>query len=258
MRVTAVGCSGSFPGPDSPASCYLVEAEHEGRTWRVVLDLGSGSLGPLQRYVDPRSLDAVVLSHLHPDHCLDVCGLYVMLSYGPDRPPGAGGRMRVLAPADAPDRLARAYGVDAPEPLDDRLDFEALRPREPVRVGPFTITPVPVWHPVECYGLRVEADGAVLAYTADTDRCDTLDELCVDATLVLADCAYVDGRDDDSHGVHMSGSRAAAAAVSAGGVARLMLTHIPAWNDPRVCHDQAAAVWPGEVEVCRPGQTYEL
>jgi ribonuclease BN (tRNA processing enzyme) len=81
MRVTIVGCSGSFPGPQSPASCYLVQAEHEGRTWSMVLDLGSGALGPLQRYLDPTTLDAVVLSHLHADHFLDLCGLYVMQRY---------------------------------------------------------------------------------------------------------------------------------------------------------------------------------
>ena len=53
MRLTIVGCAGSFPGPDAPASCYLVEAEAEGRTWRILLDLGSGALGVLQRYADP-------------------------------------------------------------------------------------------------------------------------------------------------------------------------------------------------------------
>ena len=54
MRLTVVGCSGSYPGPDSPASCYLLEADDaDGRTWRVLLDLGNGALGALQRYVDP-------------------------------------------------------------------------------------------------------------------------------------------------------------------------------------------------------------
>ena len=69
MRVTVIGCSGSVPGPASPASCYLVEADDDGgRTWRVVLDLGNGALGPLQRHLDPTTLDAVLLSHLHHDH----------------------------------------------------------------------------------------------------------------------------------------------------------------------------------------------
>ncbi len=84
MRLTIVGCSGSFPGPDSPASCYLVEADDDsGRTWRVLLDLGNGSLGPLQRHVDLADLDALLISHLHPDHYMDACGLYVARRYHP-------------------------------------------------------------------------------------------------------------------------------------------------------------------------------
>jgi ribonuclease BN (tRNA processing enzyme) len=73
VRLTVVGCSGSFPQPDAAASCYLVEADDDaGRTWRVLLDLGSGALGPLQRHADLHALDAVLLSHLHPDHCIDL------------------------------------------------------------------------------------------------------------------------------------------------------------------------------------------
>src|SRR5699024_5381314 len=107
------------------------------------------------------------------------------------------------------------------------------------------------------YGLRVEADGAVLAYTGDTDSCPSLTPLMTGADLVLADAAFVDGR-DDVEGVHLSGRRAAEAAVAAGGVRRLVLTHIPAWNDPEVCRAQAAAVWPGDVGLARPGTAYEL
>ena len=61
LRLTVVGCSGSFPGPTSPASCYLVEQEHAGRTWRLVLDLGNGALGALHRHADPLAIDAVAL-----------------------------------------------------------------------------------------------------------------------------------------------------------------------------------------------------
>jgi ribonuclease BN (tRNA processing enzyme) len=255
MRLTIVGCSGSFAGPSSPASCYLVQTEHEGRTWNLVLDLGSGALGALQRHIDPTTIDAVVLSHLHPDHCLDLCGLYVVQKYGP----AVVSRSRILVygPRGTGERMARAYDMTAPDGMTNEFDFRDLVQSEAFRIGPFTVTPHAVRHLGEAYGIRVEADGEVLAYTGDTDTCDGLKALFHKATLVLTDSAFVDGR-DDAQGIHLSGSRAAQAAVDAGGVRRLMLTHIPSWNDPAVCHAQAAAVWPGEVELAEPDATYEI
>ena len=120
----------------------------------------------------------------------------------------------------------------------------------PLTVGPFTVTPYAVNHPVEAYGYRVEADGAVLAFTGDTDDCDNLTPLLRGADLALLDSAFVDGRDTVA-GIHLSGSRAARGRGAGRGVRRLVLTHLPAWNDPEVCRAQAAAVWPGEVELAR-------
>lgn len=200
MKLQVIGCSGRLAGPESPAPCYVVSAEHEPHVACRARLRQRGARGDAAP-PGPRDLDAVVLTHLHPDHCLDLCGLKVMRCYDPrglpDHP------LPVHAPAGASARMARAYGVDAPEPLEPCLEFHPLSAREPVEIGPFRITPIPVLHPVEAYGLRVEADGAVLAYTGDTDLCDALSELCVDADLVLADCAYVDGRDDDKVGVHI-------------------------------------------------------
>ena len=255
MRLVVVGCSGSLAGPSSPSSSYLVQAELGGRTWNLLLDLGSGALGPLQRHISPDDLDAVVLSHLHPDHCVDLCGLYVWRRYRPDgqrRP-----RLPVHGPGGAEERVTLMYhGVEAGA-MGQEYDFVDVRDAVTFTVGPFTITPYAVAHPVEAYGYRVEADGAVLAFTGDTDECDNLTPLLRAADLALVDSAFVDGRDTVS-GIHLSGSRAAAAAVRAGVVGRLVLTHLPPWNDPEVCRSQAAAVWPREVELARPGATYEL
>jgi ribonuclease BN (tRNA processing enzyme) len=153
--------------------------------------------------------------------------------------------------------MASAYGLGEPEGMTGEFDFRTMTDREPFEVGPFTITPFRVNHPVEAFGVRVEADGKVLAYTGDTDTCDALLPLCRDADLVLADSAFVEGRDDAS-GIHLTGRRAARAAVDAGGVRRLMLTHLPPWNDPDVCRAQAAQVWPGEVELAAPDTSYQL
>ena len=108
MRLTVVGCSGSYPGPDSPASCYLVQAEHEGRTWSILLDLGNGALGQLHRYVDPLAVDAVFLSHLHADHCIDMTSYYVLRKYHPD---GEQLPLSVWGPRRTSRRLARAYDL---------------------------------------------------------------------------------------------------------------------------------------------------
>ncbi|GAA4358183.1 MBL fold metallo-hydrolase [Angustibacter luteus] len=254
-----VGCSGSVPGPSSAASCYLLEADGVGpdgapRTWRVLLDLGSGALGSLQQYVDPMSVDAVLLSHLHADHCLDLCGLYVMLRHSPvgvqPRP-----RIPVWGPSGTAARLAGAYDLPTDPGMSAELDVQAWSDGEPVRIGPLAVTPLLVNHPVEAYGMRIEHDGSVLAYTGDTDACDALKPLCHSADLVLADAAFVDGR-DEVEGIHLSGRRAAQAALDAGGVGRLVLTHLPPWNDPQVCLAQAREVWDGPLEVATPGATY--
>lgn len=264
MRVVVVGCSGSVPGPASAASCYLVEVDGTGddglrRTWRVLLDLGSGALGPLQSYVDPATLDAVLLTHLHPDHCLDVCPLYVLLRYG-DSPRAT--KLPVWGPPGVAERMERAYDAVRPAPpaggqLARLLDFHELADRVPVTVGPLVVTPVRVNHPVPAFGFRVEHEGRVLAYTGDTDSTPALSDLCAGADFVLADSAYVDGRDTTT-GIHLSGRRAAAAALAAGGVRRLVLTHIPPWADPGVCLAQARALWDGPLEAAAAGTTYEV
>ncbi len=255
MRLTVVGCSGSFAGPESAASSYLVRTEADGRTWNLLLDLGSGALGSLQRHVPPDDLDAVVLSHLHPDHCVDLCGLYVTRRY---RPAGRlEGRLAVFGPSGTAEWLTKMYHGVEPGGMESEFDVTPVAHGATFTVGPFSVTAFLVNHPVEAYGYRVEADGEVLAFTGDTDDCPALDDLLRGADLALMDAAFVDGR-DEVEGVHLSGSRAATAAARAGGVGRLVLTHVPAWNDPEVCRAQAAAVWPGEVELAVAGETLDV
>jgi ribonuclease BN (tRNA processing enzyme) len=255
VRLTVVGCSGSFPGPDSAASCYLVEADDaDGRTWRILLDLGSGALGPLQRYTSLYDVDAVLLSHLHPDHCLDLTGLYVALKY---RPAGAAPAVPVYGPARTGERLRLAYDGLPATGMSAELDVRVWEPRQPVTIGPFTVTPHPVEHPVDAFGIRVACDGAVLAYTGDTDTTAELSPLCHDADLVLADSAFVEGR-DAARGVHLTARRAGQAMTDAGGVRRLVLTHMPPWNDPEAARREAAQTWSGPLDVATPGARFEL
>ncbi|MEJ2578216.1 MAG: MBL fold metallo-hydrolase [Kineosporiaceae bacterium] len=260
MRLTVVGAAGSFPGPHGPASSYLVETEDgSGRPWRVLLDLGNGALGPLQRFVEPHDIDAVLLSHLHPDHCLDLCGLYVALSYHPTRVVES--RLPVYGPVGTLERLDRAYGTDGEGHLGTVFDVRHWSDGHPVTVGPFSVVPYRVEHPVESYGQRVvegagTAGAAVLAYTGDTDSCPALRELARDADLFLAEASFQEGR-ETIRGVHLTGLRAGRAAAEAG-VDRLILTHVPSWTDPEVVLAEARSVFPGPVRLARAGDVHEI
>ena len=252
MRLTVVGCSGSYPGPDSPASCYLLEADHDGRTWRVLLDLGSGALGTLHDFADPLRLDAIVLSHLHPDHYFDISGLFVMWKYHPDGPRR---RIPVWGPSGVARQVARAYGLPAEPGMSREFDFHEYDD-QPVVVGPFTIRPTRVVHPVPAYGLRVEADGHTLAYSGDTGPCPALVDLAKDADLLLAEAAFQSGEDNPAD-LHLTGTDAGAAAAAAG-VRRLVLTHIPPWHDKQVALAEARAVYDGPVDLAATGAAYDL
>src|SRR5882724_12324454 len=112
MQMTVVGCAGSFPGPDSPASCYLIEADG----FRLVLDLGNGALGALQRYSALTGIDAICLSHQHSDHCLDMCAYSVAQLHHPDGPRP---KIEVYAPAGTAERLTRALGLEPGSGIQD-------------------------------------------------------------------------------------------------------------------------------------------
>ncbi|MER2134224.1 MAG: MBL fold metallo-hydrolase [Arthrobacter sp.] len=265
MKLTIVGCSGSFPGPASPASCYLVTANDGERDWRILLDLGNGSLGTLQRYMDIKDIDAVLITHLHPDHFMDLCGLHVAVHWDPS---GWGrDRVKVYGPAATADRIAVAYGLD-PEPgMHEDFEFMNWTAGEPVRIGPFTVTPHAVDHPAEeAYALRVEAvepagSGTqrvrTLAYSGDTDSCPGLLEAARDTDVFLCEAAFHEGRDDAIKGVHLTGKRAGAAA-SAAGARRLLLTHLPVWNDANTAVSEARETYSGDLAVAVAGVSYDV
>jgi ribonuclease BN (tRNA processing enzyme) len=253
VRLTVVGCSGSYPGPDSPASCYLLEAEHEGRTWRVLMDLGSGALGALQRYVDPLEIDAIWFSHLHADHCLDLSGYYVLRKYHPD---GAQPRLPVHGPSDTAGRMARAYDLPEQPGMTEEFDFQPWTVGQPVHVGPFSVRAIRVDHPVEAYGLRVTAGGRTLAYTGDTGPCPQLGELAHDADLLLAEASFRDG-DDNPPGVHLTGRETGDLATKAG-ARRLVLTHVPPWFDKDAMLGEARAAYDGPAELAASGAVFDL
>jgi ribonuclease BN (tRNA processing enzyme) len=247
MRLTVVGCSGSGPGPDSAASCYLVEADGFG----IVLDLGQGAAGPLQGYTVPSALGAVLLSHLHSDHCLDMTALAVLLQYGPTRPPAP---IPVHAPAGAARRIALACGPETDEAqLAGMFDFR--EPRDGP-IGPVTATFARMNHPVETYAVRLEHDGHALVYTGDTGPTDALVELSRGADVLLAEAGWGGGPELQPN-LHLTGAAAGEHATRAG-VGRLILTHVPAWGSVARARAEAAQTFGGELDTARAGHVVEI
>lgn len=256
-----LGCSGSGPGPNSPASGYLVEAGDA----RFVLDLGNGTLSALARRLDPWRLDAVVFSHLHADHCADFTGLAVHRRYHP-RPPvdPAAHRLAVYAPAAAPERFAAAYACDETEravtDLTDVFDFHPVTDGSRVSVGEATVRAAAVDHPCDAYALRVEHGGASLVYSGDTGPCEGLVELARGADVLLCEAAWphvTPQWDEPPPGVHLSGRQAGEHAAAAG-VGRLLITHVPAWYDGEQMLAEARAAYDGPVELVVPDGSYPI
>ncbi len=248
MRLTVLGCAGSFPGPESACSAYLVEAEG----FRLLLDFGTGSLTALQRYAGLLAVDAILLTHLHCDHILDACSYVVVRRYAPGGPLQP---LPVYAPAGAAERLAAAYSASPEETLEDVYTFYGLQPGT-FPIGPFQVTVDRVHHPVETYGVRVEHGDSVLAYSSDTAPCESLVRLAEGADLFLCEASYLEGVENPP-GLHLTGREAGEIATQAG-VGRLLLTHlVAAWGSEARTLDEVRSTYTGPVEIVRPGCRYE-
>jgi len=243
VRLTVVGCAGSYPNAMSPASCYVIE--HDGQ--RIVLDMGNGSLGALHSVFDPLapdSIQAVLLSHCHIDHCADLASLFVARHhYGPRDLP----RLVVYGPSDTKERLASIYGMRDPSLIDESFDLRVHQPT--AEVGAFTITTAPAAHPVEAYSIRATAGGHSITYSGDTGPTSTLVELSHGTDIALFEASFV-GHDNPPD-LHMSGADAGRVAASAN-VGSLLLTHLVARNDEVQVLDEARAVFAGPIAVARP------
>jgi ribonuclease BN (tRNA processing enzyme) len=246
VRLTVLGCAGSFPGPDSACSCYLVDADG----FRLLIDFGTGSLSALQRFCGLHVVDAIVLSHLHADHMFDAVSYVVARRYAPDGPLP---QIPLYAPAGAHERLAAAYGPDT-DSLADVYDFRTLGPGT-AAIGPFTMTAERMNHPVETFGLRLEHEGGTLAYSADTGACEQLIRLAQGADLFLCEASYLDDTDNPPD-LHLTGREAGEYATKAE-VGRLLLTHlVSAWGSEVMTYDAAASAYSGPIEIVRPGARY--
>jgi ribonuclease BN (tRNA processing enzyme) len=247
VRLTVLGCAGSFPGPDSGCSCYLVDADG----FRMLVDFGAGAMTAVQRFAGLYSIDAIVLSHLHPDHMFDACNYVVARRYAPDGPLPP---IPMFAPVGAEARLSMAYSGNPDDKLDDVYEFNDLTAGT-IQVGPFTVLAERVNHPVETYGLRIEYGGRALAYSSDSAPCDALIRLAMGADAFLCEASYLDDMDNPPD-LHLTG-REAGEHASKAGVGRLLLTHlVAAWGSEFMTLDAAASAYSGPIDIVRPGTRY--
>jgi ribonuclease BN (tRNA processing enzyme) len=248
MRLTVVGCAGSFPGPDNPASSYLLEADG----FRLVVDMGNGALGALQKYIGLFDVDAIALSHLHADHCVDLYSYAIARTYVPG---GAKPPIPVYGPDGTRERIAGIHGPCDDGGVLDRFRYETLAPG-PLSIGPFEVTAAHMNHPVETFGYRFAHGGRSIAYSGDTGLTDALSELARGVDVFVCEASFADGPDLPPD-LHLCGRQAGEYAQQAG-AGQLILTHLQAWNEQGKIFQEAASAYGGALVLARPGQRVDL
>lgn len=222
--------------------------EHDG--FALLLDIGNGALGPLQRHIDPRDLNAIYLSHLHGDHWLDLVPLYYLLRHHPAGPTGP---LTVYAPSGAADRVAAVIG----KPVDELTEAFVFVDVPLEHIGPFDVRLARTVHSAECHAIRLTAGGSTLVYSGDAAPTPALVELARGADLLLCEASYLEG-DSNPPGVHMTAREAAQHAVDAK-VGRLLLTHLVPWNDPSKTLAEAQQAAGGlSTELAKPGAVLDI
>jgi ribonuclease BN (tRNA processing enzyme) len=236
----------------------------------MLVDLGSGALGALQRYAGLYEIDAVCVSHLHADHCLDLCDFSVARRFHPDGPKPP---IPVYGPPQTAVRLGRALdadpvagalpGTDPFHGITELFSFITMT-EGTIEIGPLRVTAAHMNHPVETFGFRLEHAGRSLAYSADTGQTDALVRLARDADVLLCEASFVEPADAAGPGrpalpedLHLTGRQAGQHAARAG-VGQLVLTHLVPWNDESRTLDEAGQAFTGPLSLAASGLGFTL
>lgn len=247
MELSVLGCAGTFPSADSPCSSYLVR--HDGYT--LMLDAGNGSLGALQKAVDLLDVDAVVLSHLHADHCVDLAAYSYARRFHPAKP----ANLPVYGPKGTQERLCRIFDTTPRDGLEGVYDFHTVTPGA-LELGPFRLDLAQTNHPIECNAIRVSAGGRSLTYSADSAPSDDLVELAKGSDLFLCEATWLDGVDVPPD-VHMRAREAGEHATKAD-VGRLLLIHTISYQDDQQALHEAGEAFAGPLGLAVAGASYAI
>ena len=251
MRLDVLGAGPAYTDrPDATGAAYLVRA---GRS-SILLDLGQGSFPRLFPLLEPSTLGAVAISHLHPDHFIDLVPLRHYLRYHFDQ----GRRMRVIGPPRLADRLDSLH--------DDRdftiaaLDAEPVSVLSPTIVGDLRLDARHVTHTAHSVGYRVSHSAAHtepgLVYSGDCGRAEDLDALVRPGDTVLVEVSFGPGP-VPAGAMHLDGPAVGAMAArnQAGAV---LLTHLQMGFDPEATIASVQAHYDGPVTLVGPGDTLEI
>ena len=248
MRLTVLGSAASFAGPGQACAGHLLEAAGS----RVLLDCGNGVVANLGRVIDPLTLDAVFITHDHPDHFLDVYALQALLRYAPEGPAAP---LELRLPTGLFERMQCILSQRGAGELAAAFDARPLVAEEPVAIGRLTITPRKVDHTDHSYAL-VAADGvATLCYTSDTSPGEATLRAACGCDLLLAEATLPEAY--EGRAPHLTARQAGVLAREAGAGA-LVLTHVWATNDRALAASEAAAEFAGPVMVATELETYEV
>jgi ribonuclease BN (tRNA processing enzyme) len=254
MQLTILGRSPASPNPGEACAGYLVE----GGGVRLLVDVGPGVVAQLVRRHHPDELDAVVVSHMHADHMLDLVTLRYVY---PWRARPKDERLRVFLPPGSADQMHDlAKGAGSSRHFEACFRLAEHDGTSPLSFGGLSVTPVRTQHYIPCWGFRFEADGRRLAYTADTAPCGGLEDLATEADLLLSE-ATLRSLDEDAAPPeprgHLTPAEAGSAA-RAGRSRRLMLTHFPVDGDGSWARDLASETFEAEAEIAEPSATTEV
>jgi ribonuclease BN (tRNA processing enzyme) len=241
VRLTVLGGCGGWPTARTGCSGYLVE--HDG--FRVLIDPGYSTFSRLLEHCDAAAVDAVLVSHGHPDHCADLNPLL--------RARALAGRPAPRLPVHAPlGALSAVLALDRPGTLDDAFELREFVPGSAFGAGPFSVRTwlLPHWMPNA--GLRLQAGGTALAYTGDTGPSPDLPALARDADLFVAEASYPEHVPDDSV-LYLSSARQAGRVAASAGARQLVLTHLMPGTDPDAAISAAVAGYDGDITVAMPG-----
>ncbi|OCA84334.1 hypothetical protein A8F94_16635 [Bacillus sp. FJAT-27225] len=244
MKLTVIGFWGGYPKKDGASSGYLLE--HDG--FKLLIDCGSGVLAKMQHVVKLEELDAVILSHYHPDHIADIGVLYharLIQSF-------LVGKLPVLP--------IYAHREDQAEfaklTHDDKTKGIAYDPGKPLEVGPFKVSFLKTEHPVPCYAMRFEAGGKSFVYTADTSFKEEFIDFAKNTDVLLSECNFYSNQEGKGAG-HMN-SRDCGNLARRAEVKRLVLTHLPHYGTPENLVAEAAEEWDGPISLAHEFMVVEI